>query len=138
MPRRHKKLIQGTFTHRRTESDYMGVLLDAVTLDDWREVVSQAVQDAKAGDKTARDWLARYLVGAPKGNAPTPMTVVVQQISGADPLAERLAKPHIDRAQYPSLHAGDDWKDAMRTAIQEELRVLEAENAALPEPAESQ
>jgi hypothetical protein len=125
MPSRRKKLILGTFTHRRTESDYMGALLEAVTLEDWRDVVNQAVQDAKAGDKTARDWLARYLVGAPKGNAPTPMNVLVQQISGTDPLAERLAKPYIDRVQYPSLHTDDGWKDAMRTAIQKELRDLE-------------
>ncbi len=35
----HKKqpdYIKGTATHRRTEGDYMGVLLDTVTLDDWR------------------------------------------------------------------------------------------------------
>lgn len=138
MASRRKKLIQGTFTHRRTESDYMGALLDAVTLEDWRDVVKQAVRDAKGGDKTARDWLARYLVGAPKGNAPTPMNVLVQQISGADPLSERLAKPYIDRMQYPSLHSDDGWKDAMREAIQKELRDLEAENATRAEPVESQ
>jgi hypothetical protein len=26
--------IKGTFTHRRTEADYMGVLLDSVPLED--------------------------------------------------------------------------------------------------------
>lgn len=35
--------IQGYATHRRTEGDYMGVLLDAVTLDDWRGVVTDAI-----------------------------------------------------------------------------------------------
>ncbi len=33
-------LIRGTCTHRRTERDYPSVLLDTVTLDDWRDVVT--------------------------------------------------------------------------------------------------
>jgi hypothetical protein len=43
----------------------MGVLLDAVPLEDWREVVSATVAVAKAGDATPRTWLAQYLVGKP-------------------------------------------------------------------------
>ena len=43
----------------------MGVLLDAVPLEAWREVVSATVAAAKAGDATARAWLAQYLVGMP-------------------------------------------------------------------------
>ena len=42
--RKQAKLIRGTATHRRTESDYMGVLLDAVTLDDWLGVISGHVK----------------------------------------------------------------------------------------------
>ena len=45
--RKQTEYIQGHATHRRTEGDYMGVLLDAVTLDDWRGVVTGA--DARAG-----------------------------------------------------------------------------------------
>src|ERR1700724_4017317 len=107
---RNKSYIKGTFTHRRTEADYMGVLLDAVPLQDWREVVSATVAAAKAGDATARAWLAQYLVGKPGAAAPAPLTVIVQQLSGRDPLAERLAKPHIDRGEYPSLGA-DNFED---------------------------
>jgi hypothetical protein len=44
MARRKQSYIKGTFTHRRTEADYMGVLLDAVPLQDWREVVNAMVQ----------------------------------------------------------------------------------------------
>jgi hypothetical protein len=33
--------IKGQGSHRRTESDYMGVLLDSISLDDWREVVER-------------------------------------------------------------------------------------------------
>jgi hypothetical protein len=34
----------------------MGVLLDAVPLEDWREVVGATVAAAKAGDAAARAW----------------------------------------------------------------------------------
>ena len=97
MARKKQSYIKGTFTHRRTEADYMGVLLDAVPLEEWREIVSATVAAAKAGDATARAWLAQYLVGKPAATAPAPLTVIVQQLSGRDPLAERLAPPHINR-----------------------------------------
>ena len=133
MARKKQTYIKGTFTHRRTESDYMGVLLDAVPLEEWREVVSSTVAAAKAGDATARAWLAQYLVGKPGATAPAPLTVIVQQLSGRDPLTERLAKPHIDRAKYPSLGANDDFDDAMRELIAGELRALEAQKSNTPE-----
>ena len=91
--RKQTEYIQGHATYRRTEGDYMGVLLDAVTLDDWRGVVTGALQAAKGGDPQARNWLAQYLVGRPEGKAPTPLNIVVQQLNGLDPLVNRLAKP---------------------------------------------
>ena len=54
MARKKQSYIKGTFTHRRSETDYMGVLLDAVSLDDWRSVVATTVAAAKAGDPSAR------------------------------------------------------------------------------------
>ena len=48
---------------RAIERDYLATLGEAVTLDDWRDVVRAAVEAAKAGDARARDWLARYLIG---------------------------------------------------------------------------
>ena len=100
----------------------MGVLLDTVTLNDWRSVVSRALQSAKAGDPQARNWLAQYLIGKPEGTAPTPMSIVVQQLSGADPVVERLAKPAIDRAMYPSTHINDDLKAHIRALVAIELQ----------------
>jgi hypothetical protein len=86
------------------------------------------VAAAKAGDATARAWLAQYLIGKPGLTAPAPLTVVVQQLSGRDPLTERLAKPYVDRRKYPSLSATEGFEDAMRELIAGELRVLEANN----------
>ena len=120
--RKQTEYIKGTATHRRTEGDYLGVLLDTVTLNDWRGVVNRAMQDAKAGDPQARNWLAQYLVGRPEGKAPTPMNIVVQQLSGTDPLVERLAKPAIGRVMSPSLHRDDDLKDHIRSLVAAELQ----------------
>jgi hypothetical protein len=52
--KRTNGLIPGHAMHTRTQDSYMGALLDAVTLDDWREVVTGAVQAAKCGDAQAR------------------------------------------------------------------------------------
>ena len=119
--RRQTEYIQGHATHRRTEGDYMGVLLDAVTLDDWRGVVAGALRDAKSGDPQARNWLAQYLIGRPEGKAPTPLNIVVQQLNGVDPLVSRLAKPTIDREKYPSMHTNDVYEAHIRALVAAEL-----------------
>jgi hypothetical protein len=133
MARKKQSYIKGTFSHRRTETDYMSVLLDAVPLEDWRSVVAATVAAAKAGDPSARAWLGQYLVGKPATTAPAPLTVVVQQLSGRDPLVDRLANPHIERARYPSLHADEDIKDALKACVADELRALEAQKSNAPE-----
>lgn len=137
MARKKQNYIKGTFTHRRTEADYMAALLDAVPLDDWRAVITATVAAAKAGDAGARAWLSQYLIGKPGTTAPAPLTVVVQQLSGRDPLVEKLAKPHIDRVEYPSLHADDDLKDALKAQVAAELQALEAQKSTAPEMRET-
>ena len=129
MARKKTNYINGTFTHRRTEADYMSTLLDAVSLEDWRAVVAVALDAAKAGDASARAWLTQYLVGKPGAVAPAPLTVVVQQLSGRDPVVDKLAKPLIDRLEYPSLHTSDDMKDALKARVAAELRGLEAQKS---------
>lgn len=119
--RKQLELIPGHAAHRRTESDYVGVLLDAITLDDWRAVVNNAKTMAQAGDPQARAWLAQYLMGKPAGSAPTPLTVVVAQLNGADPLVNKLAKPMIDRQKYPTVYGNDAFEDGIRALITAEL-----------------
>ena len=94
----------------------MGVLLDAVTLEDWRDVVAGAMQAAKGGDAQARNWLAQYLMGRPEGKAPNPLTVVVQQLSGVDPLVDRLASPHLSQNMFVHDILGDKQRDEEVTA----------------------
>jgi hypothetical protein len=117
--RKDAELIRGRAAHRRTEGDYMGVLLGAVTLEDWRDVVNGAKTAAKAGDPQARAWLAQYLMGRPEGKAPTPLTVVVQQLNDADPLVERLAQKAIHSMQFPDSEGA--WKDGIRALVAAEL-----------------
>jgi hypothetical protein len=50
---------------RATERQYLAVLADAVTLETWEAICLRAVADAKKGDAKARDWISKYLVGAP-------------------------------------------------------------------------
>jgi hypothetical protein len=120
--RKQVEWIQGTANHRRTEGDYMGVLLDAVSLEDWRGVVTGALQAAKGGDPQARNWLAQYLMGRADMKAPTPLNIVVQQLNGADPLVNKLAYPAIQRAKYPSLHEDDDYEAYIRAQVAAELQ----------------
>jgi hypothetical protein len=133
MAKSKQQLIQGMGQHRRTESDYMGAILDTVTLDDWREVIAETLRLAKEGDPQARGWLAQYLVGKPEAKAPTPLNVVVQQWSGADPLISRLAKPIISKINFPNMHKDDDFDDQLRAAIAVEL----AQKLPPPETAET-
>ena len=130
-------LILGHATHRRTESDYMGALLDTVTLDDWRDVVAGTLQAAKGGDAQARNWLAQYLIGRPEAKAPTPLTVVVQQLNGIDPLVDRLAKPMIDRHKFPSLHQHDDWDANVKAlyAVELQQKIKQVQTIENPAPA---
>lgn len=60
----------------------------ACTLKDWREICKRAVEDAKAGDHRARDWLTKYVVGEPR------------------PLPDEL--PHTDAQDNPFKDASDD------------------------------
>lgn len=114
-------LLKGTAKHRRTESDYMAILLDTVTLDDWQDVIANTLELAKQGDAPARAWLAQFLMGKPVSKAPTALNVIVNQLSGHDAVIEKLATPIADKFLYPSLHTGDDLKDKVKTIVEAEL-----------------
>lgn len=120
--RKQTELIRGSATHRRTEGDYMGILLEAVSLNDWREVVHGALRDAKGGNPQARNWLAQYLMGRADTKAPTPLNIVVQQLNGIDPLVNKLAQPLINRELHPSLHQNDAYEAYMRQQVATELQ----------------
>ncbi len=82
---------------RKTEYEYLAVIMAECDLDTWRGVVKGAVEAARNGDHKAREWLAGYLVGTPSTKATTPINIVVQQLNGDDPVVSRLAAPEIDK-----------------------------------------
>jgi hypothetical protein len=47
------------------QAKYLKSLVRLVKSDDWRKIVEKAIMQAKNGDKTARQWLADYIVGKP-------------------------------------------------------------------------
>jgi hypothetical protein len=49
---------------RAVEREYLAQLAEACPPETWRQVCQRAVDDARAGDAKARDWLAKYLLGA--------------------------------------------------------------------------
>ena len=113
------RLIPGHATHTRTQESYMGALLDAVSLDDWREVVTGAVQAAKDGDPQARNWLAQYLIGRPESKAPTPINVIVNQLQGKDKVLDTLVNDNYRAAAFPDDNAA--YKTNVRAQLAIEL-----------------
>ena len=115
----------------------MSTLLETVTLDDWQEVVSSALVAAKKGDSQARAWLTQYLVGKPAGKAPTPLTVVVQQLNGESPLVNRLANAVIHQYKYPELQKDNAVEAQIKALVASELaeKVTLYESASNPDPA---
>ena len=64
---------------RAVEQDYLATLADVVTVEDWREIVQRARDDAKRGDAKARGWLAEFLLG----RQPEPlMTLAATELAG--------------------------------------------------------
>ncbi len=91
------EVMRGQAPHRRTERDYLGVLLETVSLEEWRAVVSNALAAAKVGDAAARHWLGTFLLGRPAHPAPSPLTVV-GRLAGEDLVVEALARPLFNQA----------------------------------------
>ena len=54
---------------RHVETEYLAATLAACSVQDWREIISKAVQAAKGGDDKARLFLANYILGTPKAPA---------------------------------------------------------------------
>jgi len=66
--------------HPRSEADYLSTLLEAVSQEDWGEVVKGAVTAARYGDSVARNWLAQYLMGKPDARVPNPIVSVIEPV----------------------------------------------------------
>ena len=50
---------------RAKEEKFIAVTIGAVSLQEWREIVHKARDQARRGDAVARKWLSGYLLGPP-------------------------------------------------------------------------
>ena len=48
---------------RAVEADYLAVIGNVCSVDDWSAIVERAVADAKIGNAKAREWLSKHLIG---------------------------------------------------------------------------
>lgn len=65
------------------ERRYAETMATVCTEDDWREICERAVKDAKAGNRHAREWLSKYLLGEPEAVAKV-LHVAVDPSEGID------------------------------------------------------
>ena len=63
---------QGRFTKnngggpgRPRTAEYLKVMTEEVTPEDWRQITAKAKWQAKRGNKDARKWLSDYVLGLP-------------------------------------------------------------------------
>jgi len=54
---------------RRVEDDYLLKLSSVCTMRAWAQICAKAVEQAKSGNGTAREWLSRYLLPKDRGLA---------------------------------------------------------------------
>lgn len=114
--------------NRQTEAGYLQTMMQVCNLDSWREICERATAEAKQGDPKAREWLSRYLVGAPETAAPRPLEIIVGDLLMRDEAlevaTERLVKPQISRALFPIL--GEDLAEEDRLRDQARAAILKA------------
>ncbi|HVD00487.1 MAG TPA: hypothetical protein VNG93_04995 [Candidatus Dormibacteraeota bacterium] len=78
---------------RAVEDDYLRALTEECPPEAWREIVRQAVADAKAGDAKARGWLADHLIGQVRADDPRRLfEVAAAEEAGYDRVARRAGE----------------------------------------------
>jgi hypothetical protein len=119
---------------RTTEGAYLGTMMEVVSLETWKNIVTSAVEAAQAGDHKAREWIGRYLVGEPTTTAPSPLQVVVDSLLARDAALDKaaaiLAEPVIDAERHP-IDFGTISRDRKAEILAEAREVLrQSEEAA--------
>ena len=96
---------------RSTERDYLVALSESCSIDDWQEIVTRAVYDAKDGDAKAQALLAGYLVCQPGSRGEMLHTLTVEVAAGSDPLRLDAARRRGDDARSELMHQSLAWPD---------------------------
>ena len=105
-----------------TERDYIAALRDRITLPDWGAIIDKAIEDAKQGDRAARDWVTQQAIGA---NRISLIDLAAREALGETPDREIVATAEaLDHR--PGLLSWDDPP----TVIQRAIDTITAEQAA--------
>jgi hypothetical protein len=111
---------------RAVESDYLKALSDALSLDDWRAIVTGSIEAAKAGDAKAREWLSRYALGTQPESLTQLAVDEVLELS-SDALIEAHARHEVDKASGVMMFGDVDWRARALRAREREAREAEDE-----------
>ena len=105
-----------------TERDYIAALRDRITLPDWGAIIDKAIEDAKQGDRAAREWVTQQAIGA---NRISLIDLAAREALGVTPDREITATAEaLDHR--PGLLSWDDPP----TVIQRAIDTIAAEQVA--------
>lgn len=111
---------------RAIEREYLAVISEAVSIEDWRAIVAHAVEVAKEGDDKARAWLAKFVVG---DNPITLTELAARELLDIDADLEALAK--VDEiSTSSSVFAWDTDKTLVERVRDIKARIAEQEAEA--------
>lgn len=93
------------------EEQYAEVTIANCTLDEWGEIVGKAVEQAKAGDSRARDFLARYLLPPAAMDLRLLMAGKIESTEGGRPIVEPkiLAEAFAELEAIGMIQLTDRW-----------------------------
>ena len=106
-----------------TERDYIAALRERITLADWGAIIDTAIQDAKDGDRAARDWIERQVIGDNR--------ISLAEIAAYDRLgvtSDRLIAAQAEVIASPQLHFST-LRDE-RTPIERVIDTIKGEQEA--------
>src|SRR5579871_2751376 len=76
---------------KTTHRDYLDATAGSVTVEDWQAIVQKALGDAKAGDRYARDWLSRLLLG----DDPAAVAELTEELAAVKAALEEIQHAHV-------------------------------------------
>lgn len=97
---------------RMVETEYLHAVIGRVPLVEWHRIIGKALADAKGGDRHARDWLSKYLLG-PERAAVEKQSVTLTAESGPNTFTFTIATgpqapPAIDITPPPAAPDEED------------------------------
>ena len=81
---------------------YWAITQNTCSLKDWRAIITKAIEQAKAGDKHARAWLADRLIGAVTAKLEARVDVRETLNDDLEQALDRILGPDVSDGDAPS------------------------------------